>query len=117
MYNNFLKYCRAFWLLLFAVTLANCSGSDDNTEPEEQVQNNEYKTQRFTIVNLSSKVDVSTGATYNWAAVNTSSQNYSLANVTSKEALFAAAEIGTYEFKVTITDKGNTQTQTIKVLV
>ncbi|MEZ0129931.1 cell surface protein, partial [Flavobacterium sp. LBUM151] len=117
MYNNFLKYFRAFWFLLFAVMLANCSGSDDNTQPVEQVQNNEYKTQRFTIVNLSSKVEVSTDARYNWTAVNTSSENYSLANVTSKEALFAAAEVGTYEFKVTITDKGNSQTQTIKVLV
>jgi len=117
--NKFLKHFRSVLLLLFAIMLTNCSGGDnDNPQPDEElVENNEYKTQRFAIVTLTSKVSVSSDATYNWSVKNTSSENYSLANATSKEALFAAAEVGTYEFTLTINDKGNTQTQTVKVVV
>lgn len=119
MYHKSLQSVRIALLFLFALTLANCSDSEnESTKPaEEQPENNEIKTQRFTILTLSSKGNSGSAATYNWTAKNVSSENYSLANSTSKEALFAAAEIGMYEFEVIITDKGNIQKQTIKVLV
>lgn len=113
-----LKYSRLLLLFFFAtVMLTNCS-DNDNTQPDkEQVENNEYNTPRFSVVSLSSKVSVSADATYSWTVVNASSENYSLTNNSSKEALFAATEVGTYEFKVTINDKGNTKTETVKVFV
>ncbi len=116
---KFLKNFRLLLLLLFAIMLTNCSDSDnESAQPEnEPIENNEYKTPRFSIVTLSSKVNISSDATYKWTVKNASSENYSLTNSTSKEALFAAAEAGTYEFEVTISDKGNTQKQTIKVEV
>lgn len=116
---KFLKHFRLLLLLIFSIILTNCSDNDSgNTAPDnQQIENNEFKTQRFTIISLISKVNAAADASYNWTIKNASSENYSLTNMTSKEALFAAAEVGTYELTVAITEKGNTQTQTVKVVV
>jgi len=116
MNNSYLKYFRLVLLVFVGLVLANCSGSDDeSTTDNGVVQNNEYNTQRATIVTLTPKAVVSTDATYSWSVQNAPSENYSLANATSKEALFGATEVGVYELEVVITDKGNTQTQKVTV--
>ena len=99
--------------------LVNCSGGDpDNPESGggEPIAN-EFKTTRFAIIALSPKTTASETATYNWTIESVSSENYSLANTASKEALFSAPAEGTYQFNVTITDKGTTQTQKVTVAV
>jgi heme/copper-type cytochrome/quinol oxidase subunit 2 len=116
MNNSYLKYFRLVLLVFVGLVLANCSGSDDeSTNDNGIVQNNEYNTQRATIVTLTPKGVVSTDATYSWSVQNAPSENYSLSNATSKEAFFGAAEVGVYELEVVITDKGNTQTQKVTV--
>jgi hypothetical protein len=113
------KHFRIALLAVLAIMLTNCSGgANDNSETGGgESQTNDIKTQRFTIVTLSSKTTASADATYNWSMEKVSSENYSLTNTTSKEALFAAAAEGRYEFKVVITDKGTTQTQKVTVVV
>lgn len=116
MNNSYLKYFRLVLLVFVGLVLANCSGSDDeSTTDNEVVQNNEYNTQRATIVTLTPKGVVSTDATYSWSVKTAPSENYSLVNANAKEALFGAAEVGVYELEVVITDKGNTQTQKVTV--
>ncbi len=106
-------------LAFAAITLVNCSGGDnDNSESgggEPAV--NEFKTTRFAIVTLSPKTTAGADAVYNWEIESVSSENYSLVNTNSKETLFAATSEGTYQFKVSITDKGTTQTQKVTVIV
>lgn len=115
----FLKYCRIIVLAFAVLMLVNCSGGDtDNSESvggESAV--NEFKTTRFAIVTLSPKTKASADAVYNWEIESVSSENYSLVNTHSKETLFAATSEGMYQFKVSITDKGNTQTQKVTVTV
>jgi hypothetical protein len=107
--------------MLAAALATNCSSGDDSADndnpPTGGIGNNEYNAQRATIVSVTANIAVSTDATYSWSVINAPSDNYSLANATAKEALFAAAEIGTYELGVVINDKGNTQTQKVKVYV
>ncbi|KIC00640.1 hypothetical protein OA88_18485 [Flavobacterium sp. JRM] len=121
MYNKSLKHFRTLLLILAAALVANCSsgddGSDNSNPPTGGIGNNEYNAQRATIVPITVNSTVSANATYSWSVTNSPSDNYSLANNTAKEALFAATEIGTYELTVAITDNGNTQTQKIKVHV
>lgn len=121
MYNKSLKHFRTLLLILAAALVANCSSGDDSSDnsnpPTGGIGNNEYNAQRATIVPITVNSTVSANATYSWSVTNSPSENYSLANNTAKEALFAATEIGTYELTVVITDNGNTQTQKIKVHV
>ncbi|MCR4029865.1 MULTISPECIES: cell surface protein [Flavobacterium] len=119
MKQQFLKYCRIILLAFAVITLANCSGGDnDNSESGRgETAVNEFKSTRFAIVTLSPKTTASADAVYNWEIENVSSENYSLVNITSKEALFAATAEGTYQFKVTISDKGNTTTQKVTIVV
>ncbi|CAM3541035.1 cell surface protein [Flavobacterium chungbukense] len=116
--QRILKYCRLLALAFFTITLANCSGGNDGSESGgEEPQTSEYKTQRFAIVTLSAKTNASANAVYHWTIESVSSENYSLVNTTSKEALFAAAAEGTYIFNVAITDKGTTKNQKVTVIV
>jgi hypothetical protein len=121
MYNKSLKHFRTLLLILAAVLVANCSSGDDSSDnsnpPTGGIGNNEYNAQRATIVPITVNSTVSANATYSWSVTNSPSENYSLANNSAKEVLFAATEIGTYELTVVITDNGNTQTQKIKVHV
>lgn len=118
MNSRVLKHFRIAVLAILSIMLANCSGGgDDNPETGGESQTNEVKTQRFTIVTLSPKTTASSDATYSWSVANVSSENYSLTNLTSKEALFAAAAEGTYTFNVVVTDKGTTQTEKVTVTV
>lgn len=121
MNHKYLRHFRTLLLLLVAVLAANCSSSDDGADngnpPTGNIGKNEYNTQRATIIALTINNTVSADATYSWSITTAPSDNYSLANTTAKEALFAAAEIGTYELEVAINDKGNKQTQKVKVYV
>jgi hypothetical protein len=118
MNKRFLKYFQYLQLVLLAIALTNCSGGgDDSDSGGGQTETNEFKIQRFTILTVSVKTNASAEATYNWAPENVTSENYSLVNTTSKEALFAATAEGTYEFKVVITDKGTTQTKKVVISV
>lgn len=118
MNKRFLKYFQYLQLVLLAIALTNCSGGgDDSDSGGGQTETNEFKIQRFTILTVSAKTNASAEATYNWAPENVTSENYSLVNTTSKEALFAATAEGTYEFKVVITDKGTTQTKKVVISV
>lgn len=111
--KRMLKYFRLLLLFVTTTVLINCSGDDANDN--QNIVNNEYNTQRATIMTLAANTVVSSDATYNWTVKTASSENYSLTNATSKEALFGAAEVGVYELEVVITDKGNTQTQKVTV--
>ncbi|AYN03980.1 cell surface protein [Flavobacterium sp. 140616W15] len=119
MYNKPLKHFRALFFILAAALVTNCSSGDDGTDngnpPTGGIANNEYNAQRATILAITINSTASTNATYNWSMTNAPSDNYSLVNTTAKEALFVAAEIGTYELSVIINDKGTTQTQKVKV--
>lgn len=119
MYNKPLKHFRALFFILAAALVTNCSSGDDGTDngnpPTGGIVNNEYNAQRATILPITINSTASTNATYSWSMTNAPSDNYSLANTTAKEALFVAAEIGTYELSVIINDKGTTQTQKVKV--
>ncbi|KFF06461.1 PKD domain-containing protein [Flavobacterium reichenbachii] len=116
--QRFLKYFRSLLFAFFVIVLTNCSGGDNDTQSGGgETENYTYKTQRFTILTLSPKITASADAVYNWTIGSVSSENYSLANATSKEALFAAAAEGTYEFNLVITDKGTTQTEKVTVSV
>ena len=118
MNQRFFKYCRLLAFVFLTITLANCSGGNDGTESGgEEPQTTEYKTNRFSIVTLNAKTNASANAVYNWTIETVSSENYSLVNTTSKEALFAAAAEGTYVFNVAITDKGTTKNQKVTVVV
>lgn len=121
MNHKYLRHFRTLLLLLVAVLAANCSSSDDGADngnpPTGNIGKNEYNTQRATIIALTINNTVSADATYSWSITTAPSDNYSLANTTAKEALFAAAEIGIYELEVAINDKGNKQTQKVKVYV
>jgi hypothetical protein len=121
MNHKYLRHFRTLLLLLVAVLAANCSSSDDGADngnpPTGNIGKNEYNTQRATIIALTINNTVSADATYSWSITTAPSDNYSLANTTAKEALFAATEIGTYELEVAINDKGNKQTQKVKVYV
>jgi hypothetical protein len=121
MNHKYLKYFRTLLFLFVAALAANCSSSDDGEDngnpPTGNIGKNEYNTQRATIIAITISNAVSADATYSWSIKTAPSDNYSLANTTAKEALFAAAEIGTYELEVVISDKGNTQTQKVKVYV
>ena len=44
---------------------------------------------------------VSTEAKFTWSVTKGPSENYSFSNVTAKETLFAATEVGVYELTVT----------------
>lgn len=118
MNQKLLKYCRVLTFAFLAFSLVNCSGGDnDNPDSGGETATNEFKTTRFAIISLGPKTTVSANALYNWAVESVSSENYSLVNTTSKEALFASTAEGTYTFKVAITDKGTTQTQKVTVIV
>ncbi|PXY47123.1 PKD domain-containing protein [Flavobacterium hydrophilum] len=118
MNKRFLKDFQMLLLAILAIALTNCSGGGDDSESGGgETETNEFKIQRFTILAVSPKTNAGSEATYNWTAENVSSENYSLVNTTSKEALFAATIEGIYEFKVVITDKGTTQTKKVTITV
>lgn len=118
MNKRILKYSKTLLIAFLVLILTNCSGGDSGGESVGgELQTNEYKTERFAIVAVSPKTNASANAIYNWTIETVSSENYSLVNTTSKEALFAATAEGTYEFTVTITDKGTTQTQKVLISV
>lgn len=113
---KFLDYFKILLLLFLGILVTNCSSSDESSNDiNPPIGNNEYNTQRATIIAVTA--NVSTDATYNWSVTTAPSTNYSLANSSAKEALFVATDIGTYELEVVINDKGNIQTQKIKVTV
>ncbi|MFH6942657.1 cell surface protein [Flavobacterium sp. FlaQc-50] len=113
-----LKQFRLVLLLPAVLLLVNCSGGDESKENGNTGQDDSgYSVQRAAIVTVTSKGVVSTEATYSWSVTTAPSENYSLTNTTEKEVLFAATETGTYELTVTINDKGNVQTQKVKVNV
>lgn len=118
MYQRSLKYFRSLLLVLSALVLVHCS-KKDNGSPEggAGIENNEFNVKRATVVAITPYTGGSAEATYSWSVTNAPSVNYSLVNTTAKEALFAAAEVGTYELAVVINDKGSTQTQKVKVFV
>lgn len=114
------KCFRSFLLLLAAVVVVGCSGDDknaDDTNGGGVVENSEYNVARSTIVAIAANNNVSADATYSWSVINAPSDNYSLANASAKEALFAATEVGVYELEVVVNDQGKTKTQKIKVFV
>lgn len=123
MSHKTLKYFRSVLLLLTVLTFVNCSDSGSNDGNPitggdgGDPQRIEYNTARFAIVAVNPNIVASAEATYNWSITKTPSDNYSLAYTTAKEALFVAAEVGTYELSVVITDKGSTKTQDVKVNV
>ncbi|PWB27339.1 PKD domain-containing protein [Flavobacterium sp. HTF] len=117
--QRFSTYFRLILAVFFAILLTNCSGGDNDSSGSGggETNQNEFKTSRFAIVTLSAKTNAGADATYNWTVENVSSEKYSLTNTTSKEALFAAAAEGTYQFNVVITDKGVTQTEKVTITV
>lgn len=120
MYKRSLPYLRSVILLATAVLLTNCSdngGTNDDNTPSPVGQDVTFTAARFTILAVSSNIVVSPDAAYSWAITNAPTQNYSLVNTTSKEALFAATEAGTYNLTVAITDKGTIQNQKIVITV
>lgn len=123
MSHKTLKYFRSVLFLLTVLTFVNCSDSGSNDGNPitggdgGDPQRIEYNTARFAIVAVNPNIVASAEATYNWSIIKTPSDNYSLAYTTAKEALFVAAEVGTYELSVVITDKGSTKTQAVKVNV
>lgn len=120
MYKRALPYFRSAILLAAAVMLTNCSdngGSNDENIPPIAGQDVTYNLQRFTILGVSPNIVAGADATYNWTVTNAPTQNYSLVNATTKEALFAATEVGTYNLTVTINDKGAIQNQKIVITV
>lgn len=123
MSHKTLKYFRSVLLLLMVLTFVNCSDSGSNDGNPitggdgGDPQRIEYNTARFAIVAVNPNIVASAEATYNWIITKSPSDNYSFAYTTAKEALFVAAEVGTYELSVVITDKGSTKTQAVKVNV
>lgn len=118
MYDRSLKYFRSLMLLLSALVLVQCSKKNgDSPEGGGNIENNEFKADRAKVVAISPYVGGTADATYSWTITSAPSENYNLSNATAKEALFAATEVGTYELAVSINDKGNTQTQKVKVYI
>lgn len=119
MYNKSLKIFRTLLLLLSIVLLANCSSNDDATvdATDGNIKNNEFNTPRATVIAITYKSNIPEASSYNWSVISGPSQNYSLSNATSKEALFAAIEVGVYELQVVITDKEKSQIQKVTVTV
>ncbi|MDA6068389.1 cell surface protein [Flavobacterium sp. AC] len=120
MYKKSLSYFRSVLLLAAALLLTNCSdngGTNDENIPPIAGQDIPYNVPRFTILAISPNIVVSADATYSWTVTNAPTQNYSLVNTTTKEALFAATEVGTYNLTVTINDKGAIQNQKIVITV
>ncbi|OXA74032.1 hypothetical protein B0A67_01400 [Flavobacterium aquidurense] len=120
MYKRALPYFRSTILLAAAIMLTNCSdngGSDDVSNPPIAGQDLPYNVARFTILAVSPNIVAGADAAYSWTVTNAPTQNYSLVNTTTKEALFAATEVGTYNLTVTINDKGAIQNQKIVITV
>ena len=120
MTDKYLKYLKSVLFLLTALLFVNCSDNDTNSPDgggETATDNKEYNTQRFAILAVASDKAASADATYSWSVTKASSQNYALANATTKEALFAATEAGTYELEVATNDKGISKTEKIKITV
>lgn len=117
MNNRFLKHFRTVLFLLTILSLSNCSDSNDGNSEAGGGEINEFTTQRFTILTVPANTTASADATYNWSVTNAPSENYSLANSTTKEPLFAAAETGVYELSLAINDKGSLQTKKITITV
>jgi len=117
MNNRFLKHFRTVLFLLTILSLSNCSDSNDGDSETGGGETNEFTTQRFTILKIPANTTANADATYNWSVTNAPSENYSIANSTTKEALFAAAETGVYELALAINDKGNLQTKKITITV
>lgn len=118
MKKRFLKYSQLVLFAFLAIALVNCSGGDDSPETGGgETEDNVYKTQRFVILTLSPKITAGADAVYSWSVESVSSENYALTNLSSKEALFAAAAEGTYKFKLVITDKGTSKTEEVTVSV
>jgi len=117
MNNRFLNHFRTVLFLLIVLSLSNCSDSNDGDSETGGEEINEFTTQRFTILTVPANTTASLDATYNWSVTNAPSENYSLANSRTKEALFAAAETGVYELSLAINDKGNLQTKKITIKV
>ncbi|MDN3673307.1 cell surface protein [Flavobacterium branchiarum] len=113
-----LEYLKTLLFLFLAIAVTNCSSSDENSDDKKPpLANNEFSTQRATITPITINNSVSADATYKWSVTTAPSDNYSLANTETKEALFVATDIGVYELEVVINDKGTTQTQKVKVTV
>lgn len=115
MYKS-LKYLRFTLFSLAALLLMQCA-KDKGTEPNPPEEEGMYKVLRTSIITINSTITASAEATYQWSVSDAPSENYLLSNATSKEALFAAAEAGVYELSVLVNDKGNAQTQKVKVSV
>lgn len=117
MYDRSLKYFRSLLLLLSVLLLAHCSKNDNDSPKGGGVENNEYYVSRSSVIAISPYTGGGAAATYAWSVTSAPSENYSLSNAATKEALFAAAETGTYELTVVINDNGTTETQKVKVYV
>lgn len=116
MYRNSSTYFRSTLLLFAALLMMQCAKdkSIDPTTPEEE---GAQKVPRASVIAIVSTVIASADATYEWTVSKAPSENYALTNTTSKEVSFAAAEVGVYELTVMVSDKGNIQTQKVKVAV
>ena len=118
MYHNFLKHFRFAVLVFIALTLANCSDSGSNDDDNgETIVENEYNVQRSKIVAVTAHNGLSTEAKFTWSVTKGPSDNYAFSDVTAKETLFAATEVGVYELTLLINDQGMMQTQKVKVNV
>lgn len=112
------EYFKTLLFLFLAIAVTNCSSSDESSDDKKPtIGNNEFSTQRATITPITINNSVSADATYKWSIKTAPSDNYSLANTETKEALFVATDIGVYELEVVINDKGTTQTQKVKITV
>jgi len=119
MYHNFLKHCRFAVLVFIALTLTNCSdnGSNDDDNGGETIVENEYSVQRSKTVAVTAHNGLSTEAKFTWSVTKGPSENYAFSDVTAKETLFAATDVGVYELTLLINDQGMMQTQKVKVNV
>ncbi|MFB9076736.1 hypothetical protein ACFFLS_24025 [Flavobacterium procerum] len=114
---QFLKPFRLVLFLFTALVLTNCSGGDDNDSPSNENKTRELKTEVFSLISLHSEIVAGSEAVYKWTIVKVPSENYSLPNTDGKEILFASAEAGIYELKVTVTENGKVQEENIKITV
>lgn len=116
--SKFLKHFRLVVLLLTALTLANCSDSGSNDDGGGEIINDKvFNVERSKIVTITANNGLGTAATFTWSVTKGPSENYAFSDVTAKETLFAATEVGVYELTLLINDQGIMQTQKVIVNV
>lgn len=116
------KFYFMYVLMLFlSIGFIACSGSDDDPDPEpekptiDENGNISYNVNRCKILILDPKSD-ELGNSYTWSLLSADGELYSLQSTTSKNALFAASQKGTYKLKVIIEGKKK-ETKTVTITV